>query len=98
NIRPWRATPREIDISPRAIARGSTATIKVSARRGFDRFHKVTLNGKELETRFISAGEIEATVPQQAVKEAGTYTIMLGGQGAFASSPAPAYLIVSFKK
>src|SRR5262252_11077560 len=64
NIRPWRATPRDIEISPRAIAQGSTATIKVSARRGFDRFHKVTLNDKELETRFVSASEIEAIVPQ----------------------------------
>jgi ACT domain-containing protein len=98
NIRPWRATPRDIEISPRSIAQGSSATIKVSARRGFDRFHKVTLNGKELETRFVSAGEIEATVPQQAIKEAGTYTVMVVGQGDFASKSAPAYLIVSFKK
>ena len=98
NIRPWRATPRDIEISPRSIAQGSTATIKVSARRGFDHFHKVTLNGKELETRFVSAGEIEATVPQQAIKEAGTYTVVVVGQGDFASKSAPAYLIVSFKK
>src|SRR5437016_4704427 len=98
NIRPWRATPRDIEISPRSIAQGSTATIKVSARRGFDRFHKVTLNGKELESRFVSAGEIEATVPQQAINEAGTYTIVVVGQGDFASKSAPAYLIVSFKK
>jgi imidazolonepropionase-like amidohydrolase len=98
NIRPWRATPRDIEISPRSIAQGSTATIKVSARRGFDRFHKVTLNGKELETRFVSAGEIEATVPQQAIKEAGTYSVVVVGQGDFASKSAPAYLIVSFKK
>ena len=98
NIRPWRATPRDIEISPRSIAQGSTATLKVSARRGFDRFHKVTLNGKELETRFVSAGEIEATVPQQAIKEAGTYTVVVVGQGDFASKSAPAYLIVAFKK
>ena len=98
NIRPWRATPRDIEISPRSIAQGSTATIKVSTRRGFDRFHKVTLNGKELETRFVSAGEIEATVPQQAINEAGTYTVVVVGQGDFASKSAPAYLIVSFKK
>ena len=98
NIRPWRATPRDIQISPRSIAQGSTATLKVSARRGFDRFHKVTLNGKELETRFVSAGEIEATVPQQAIKEAGTYTVLVVGQGDFASKSAPAYLIVAFKK
>ena len=98
NIRPWRATPRDIEISPRSIAQCSTATIKVSARRGFDRFHKVTLNGKELETRFVSAGEIEATVPQQAIKEAGTYSVVVVGQGDFASKSGPAYLIVSFKK
>ncbi len=100
NIRPWRATPRDIEISPHAITQGSTAIlkVKVSARRGFDRFHKVTLNGKELETRFVSAGEIEATVPQQAIKEAGTYTVIVVGQGDFASKSAPAYLIVSFKK
>ena len=98
NIRPWRTTPRDIEISPRSIAQGSTATIKVSARRGFDHFHKVTLNGKELETRFVSAGEIEATVPQQAINEAGTYTVVVVGQGDFASKSAPAYLIVSFKK
>jgi hypothetical protein len=37
-------------------------------------------------------------VPQQAIKEAGTYTVMVVGQGDFASKSAPAYLIVSFKK
>jgi imidazolonepropionase-like amidohydrolase len=98
NIRPWRGTPRDIQISPRSIAQGSSATIKISARRGFDRFHKATLDGKELETRFVSPGEIEATVPQEAIKEAGTYTIMVVGQGDFASRSAPAYLIVSFEK
>lgn len=98
NIRPWRGTPRDIQISPHSIAQGSSATIKISARRGFDRFHKVMLDGKELETRFVNSGEIEATVPQQAIKEAGTYTIIVVGQGDFASRSAPAYLIVSFKK
>src|SRR5262249_55589411 len=98
NIRPWRATPRDIEISPRAIAQGSTATIKVSARRGFDRFHKVTRKGKEQKPRYISGGESGATVPQQAIKEAETYTIMVVGQGDFASRSPPAYLIVSFKK
>jgi hypothetical protein len=98
NIRPWRGTPRDIQISPHSIAQGSSATIKISAHRGFDRFHKVTLEGKELETRFVNPGEIEATIPQQAIKEAGTYTIMVVGQGDFASRSAPAYLIVSFKK
>jgi hypothetical protein len=99
NIRPWRATPRDIEVSPRSLVQGSgPTTVKVSARRGFDRFHRVTLNGKELETRFMSPSELEATIPTQALKEAGTYTVMVIGEGDFASKSAPAYLIVSFKR
>jgi hypothetical protein len=99
NVRPWRATPRDIEITPRSITQGSgPATLTVSAQRGFDRFHKVTLNGKELETRFVSGGELEATIPPQALKQAGTYTVMVVSQGDFASRSEPAYLIVSFKK
>ena len=60
-IRPWRATPQEIDISPRSVAQGAgPSMLKVTTRRGFDRFHRVTVNGKELETRFVSPTELEA--------------------------------------
>jgi len=98
NIRPWRSTPRDIAITPLSVAQGSAATIKVSARRGFDRFHKITLNGKELETRFVSPSELEATIQPETLQNAGTYTVMVIGEGDFASRSAPAYLIVSFKK
>jgi hypothetical protein len=97
-IRAWRGTPLEIEISPRSVAQGSgPATLKVTARRGFDRFHRVMLNGKEVETRLISPSELEATIPPQMTKDAGTYPVMVVGQGDFASKSAPAYLIVSFK-
>ena len=100
NIRPWRATPRDIQISPQSVAQGAPVTIKVSlsGQRGFDRFHKVTLNGKVLETRFVSSRELEAIIPPQAIKEAGTYPVIVVGEGDFASRSSPAYLIVSFKK
>jgi imidazolonepropionase-like amidohydrolase len=98
-IRAWRATPQEIELSPRSVVQGSgAATVKITTRRGFDRFHKATLAGKELETRFISPGEIEATVPPALTKQAGTYPLIVVGQGDSASKSAPAYLIVSFKK
>ena len=36
-IRPWRATPQQIEISPRAVVQGSGAvTVKITTRRGFD--------------------------------------------------------------
>lgn len=98
-IRPWRATPQEIEISPRSIAQGSgPVTIKVTARRGFDRFHRATLNGKELETRFVSPTELEAIVPPQLTKSVGTYPIVVVGPGDSASKSAPAYFIVAFKR
>ena len=97
-IRPWRATPQQIEISPRAVAEGSRAvTVKITTRRGFDRFHKVTWNGKELETRFVSSTELEAVVPPQLIMQVGTYPIIVVGQGDYASKSAPAYFIVSFK-
>ena len=98
-IRAWRATPQEIELSPRSVVQGSgAATVKITTRRGFDRFHKATLAGKELETRFISPGELEATVPPALTKQAGTYPLIVVGQGDSASKSAPAYFIVSFKK
>jgi imidazolonepropionase-like amidohydrolase len=98
-IRAWRATPQEIEISPRSVVQGSgAATVKITTRRGFDRFHKATLAGKELETRFISTSELEATVPLALTKQVGSYPLIVVGQGDSASKSAPAYLIVSFKK
>jgi hypothetical protein len=97
-IRAWRATPQEIEISPRSLAQGSSGVMKISARRGFDRFHKATLNGKILETRFISASELEASIPANMTKDVGTYPVVVVGQGDFASKSAPTYFIVSFKQ
>ncbi len=96
---PWRATPRQIDVSPRAVVQGAgPATLTVTTSRGFGRYHRVTLNGKELETRFVSGTELQAVIPPEAMKDAGTYPVTVISQGDFASSSAPTYLIVSFKK
>jgi hypothetical protein len=97
-IRAWRATPQNIEIEPRALAQGSSGTIKITTRRGFDKFHKVTLNGKQLETRFVSPTELDAVVTADLTKNAGTYPIVVVGQGDYASRSAPAYFIVSFKQ
>jgi hypothetical protein len=101
NPRPWRATPRQIEISPKAVAQGSgPATLTVTTNKGFDRFHKVTLNGKELETHFVSRSELEAVIPPEVIKDVGTYPVIVISQGDFASRSTPSYLIVyvSFKK
>jgi hypothetical protein len=46
----------------------------------------------------LSRSELEAVVPPQAIKEAGTQVVTVIGQGGFASRSGPAYLIISFKK
>jgi hypothetical protein len=97
-IRAWRATPLEIEIAPHALTQGTSGIIKVTARRGFDKFHKVVLNGKQLETRFVSPSELEASVPAQLTKDIGTFPVLVVGQGDFASRSAPAYFIVSFRQ
>jgi hypothetical protein len=96
-IRPWRATPQNIEIAPHSLAQGATGTLKVSTRRGFDKFHKVMLNGKELATKYVGPSELEATVPAELTREVGTYPLIVVGQGDFASRSAPVYFIVSFK-
>jgi imidazolonepropionase-like amidohydrolase len=96
-IRAWRATPQNIEIEPRSLAQGAAGILKVSTRRGFDKFHKVMLNGEELDTKFVSASELEATVPAQMTKDIGTYPVIVVGQGDFASRSAPSYFIVSYK-
>jgi len=95
-IRPWRSTPLEIDVAPRGLAQGKGGTVKITARRGFDKFHKAMWDGRELETRFISATELEAVIPAEMTKTVGTYPITVVGQGDFASRSAPAYFIVSY--
>jgi hypothetical protein len=74
------------------------ATLTVTTNRGFGRYHRVTLNGKELETRFVSGSELQAVIPPAAMNDAGTYPVTVIGQGDFASTSAPTYLIISFKK
>jgi hypothetical protein len=99
NPHPWRETPRQIGISPLAVVQGSgPAMLKVTTRRGFAPYHKVTLDGKELVTRFVSATELEAVIPPEAMKDAGTYPVTVIAPGDFTSRSAPTYLIISFGK
>jgi hypothetical protein len=98
-IRPWRATPQDIEISPRSVSQSAGPSIlRVTTGRGFDRFHRVTLNGKQLETKFISSSELEAIIPPQMTATAGSYPVVVVGQGDTASKSAATYLIVSFRK
>ena len=95
---PYMAFPgRPIEVSPGAIPVGSKATkLKVTTRRGFQMWHRVTVNGKQLKTRYISGRELEATVPPELLKRIGTYNVSVESPNEFNSKSAPAFLIVSY--
>jgi hypothetical protein len=94
---PTYSIPREIEISPRAVTQGSGPTVLRVTGRGIRPFHKVTLNGKELETRYVR-GELEVTIPPQAIETAGLYTVIVVSPRSSNGESHPARLIVRFKQ
>jgi hypothetical protein len=70
--------------------------LKVTGK-GMRPFHKVTLNGKELDTRYVR-GELEATIPPQAIETAGLYTVIVVSPRSSNGESFPARLIVRFKE
>ena len=54
-----------IDVSPLSITQGSGPTTLKVHGKGFWPFHQVLLNGKEVETKFVSRGELDAIIPAE---------------------------------
>jgi adenine deaminase len=93
---PWKVIPRTLELFPPSIPQGAGPTVlKIQAER-LQPYHRVTLNGKELKTRFISKSEITATVPREAIKRAGVYKVRVVSPGEFGGESYPAHLIVPF--
>ena len=56
------------------------------------------LNGKALETKFISRGELQAMVPAEAVTDVGMYKVTVKSDGEPIAESSPAPLVVKFKQ
>lgn len=97
---PWRNIPRQIEVAPRTLAAGGNSTVlSVKATAGrVAAWHKVALEGKELETRFVNSAELKATVPAQAIKKAGTYSVTVVSPRESGGCSVAAPLIVTFSK
>jgi imidazolonepropionase-like amidohydrolase len=96
---PWRNIAREIEITPRSIPLGgkpTLMTVKATAGR-VARWHKIAIDGKVLETRFISSTELQAKIPPQAIKGAGTYPVTVVSPRESGGHSAPAHLLVTFR-
>ena len=93
---PAYSIPWDIEIAPLAVDQGSGPTVlKVKGNR-MRRYHKVTLNGKELETRFVW-GELEAVIPPPMIENAGLYAVRVISPRASGGESHPARLIVRFR-
>ena len=93
----WQQLSEHIDVTPYAVVQGAgPTTIKVIGK-GFWPFHYVLLNGKELETKFVSRTELDAVVPPDLVANVGMYKVTVKSRGEPVAQSNPAPFVVSFK-
>jgi hypothetical protein len=93
----YQTIPREIAISPVAVTQGEgPIELKVKGN-GMWPYHVVLLNGTKLATHYVSKDEIDATIPPEAIAEAGTYRVTVKSPGEPVDESYPAHLTVGFK-
>ena len=80
-------------LSPAGLVEGQSGAVKLTGNN-FRPTHQALVNGKRVESKFISGRELELKIPPLA---AGTHKITVIDPGSPTSESAPAYLVVSFK-
>jgi Amidohydrolase family/IPT/TIG domain len=92
----WQQLPEHIDVMPLAVTQNSGPTTLTVKGKGFWPFHYVLLNGKELETTFVSRSELKAVVPPDAIRDVGMYLVTVKSRGEPIAQSYPAPLVVGF--
>jgi len=92
----WQKLPEHIDVTPYAVAQNTGPTTITVKGKGFWPFHYVLLNGRELETKFISRRELQAVIPPDAVRDPGMYLVTVKSRGEPVAQSYPAPFVVSF--
>jgi len=93
----YQTIPRVIAISPLLVTQGAgPIELKVKGK-GMWPYHVVVLNGKTLATHYVSKDEIDATIPPDAITDAGTYRVTVKSPGEPFDESYPAHLTVEFK-
>ena len=80
-------------LAPASLVEGSAGQVKLTGVN-FRPTHQVLINGKKIDSRFVSGRELELRVPSL---KAGTHKITVVDPGIPTSESAPVYLVVSFK-
>ncbi|HLH94388.1 MAG TPA: amidohydrolase family protein [Xanthobacteraceae bacterium] len=93
----YQTLPPDLELSPLLLTQGAGPT-RLSVRgRGMWPFHKVTLNGRELPTRYVSSSELEATIASEAIARPGTYIVTVRSEGEPLAESHRAHLVVGFR-
>jgi Amidohydrolase family len=92
----WQSLPEHISVTPYAVTQGAGPTTVSIKGKGFWPFHYALLNGKELETKFISRRELQAVIPADAIRESGMYLVTVKSRGEPVAQSNPAPFVVSF--
>ena len=71
-------------------------TLKVTGK-GIWPHHRVYLNGQPLATHYVSATELQATIPPDAIPTAGTYVVTVRSDGEPLPESHRAHLVVGFE-
>jgi hypothetical protein len=94
----WQSMPEHIVVTPYAVAQGTGPTIlTITGDEPFWPFHYVLLNGRELETKFISRRKLEAVVPPDAIRNPGMYPVTVKSCGEPVAESNAAPFVVSFQ-
>jgi hypothetical protein len=94
----WQSMPEHIVVTPYAVAQGTGPTIlTITGDEPFWPFHYVLLNGRELETKFISRRKLEAVVPPDAIRNPGMYLVTVKSRGERVAQSNAAPFVVSFQ-
>jgi hypothetical protein len=94
----WQQLSEHIEVTPFAVTQGSGPTLLKVRGRGFWPFHQILINGRELETQFVSRNELDAMLPADAIQEAGMYKVTVKSRGEPVAESYPAPLVVRFKQ
>jgi hypothetical protein len=94
----WQSMPEHIVVTPYAVAQGAEpTTLTITGDEPFWPFHYVLLNGKELETKFISRRKLEAVVPPDAIRKPGMYLVTVKSRGEAVAQSNAAPFVISFQ-
>ena len=93
----WQTLPEHIAVTPYAVTQNTGPTTISIKGSEFWPFHYALLNGKELETKFISRRELQAVIPADAVKEPGMYLVTIKSRGEPIAQSNPAPFVVGFE-